>query len=267
MMGPAELIKAGRLEEARGILTEEIKAKPADTSRRTLLFQVLALCGEWDRAFKHLDAISSLDTAKAIAVSAHKDNLRAQEDRRKVLIFSKVPSFLTDPPQYFITYWDACANLAKGELKKAGTFFNNASWMRPELSGRLDGNEFLGIRNTDTMLAFFIEAFVHDRYVWIPFEAVREIIIPEPKSLLDLIWIPASITTWEGLTANCNLPALYPGSEFSENAQIRLGRMTEWEDLGGNFTKGLGQHVLQIGENDVPLLEIRELNFNFPKKG
>ncbi len=266
MMGPAELIKAGRLEEARGILTEEIKAKPADTARRTLLFQVLALCGEWDRAFKHLDMISSLDTARAIAVSAYKDILRAQEDRRKVCLFSKLPSFLTDAPPYFETYWDACANLIKGELKKSAALFDEAAGTRPKISGVFNRKNFSGIWDTDSMLAFFLEAFVHDRYVWIPFEALREIIITEPKSLLDLIWIPASITTWEGLTANCNLPVLYPDSELSESAEIRLGRMTDWEDLGGKFAKGMGQHVLQIGENDVPLLEIKEITFNFPQK-
>jgi len=266
MMGPAELIKAGRLEEARGILTEEIKAKPADTSKRTLLFQVLALCGEWDRAFKHLDMISSLDTVRAIAVSAYKDILRAQEDRRKVCLFSRLPSFLTDAPPYFETYWDACANLIKGELKKAATLFDEAAGLRPQIHGIFNKKKFSGIWDTDSTLAYFLEAFVHDRYVWIPFEALREIIITEPKSLLDLIWIPASITTWEGLTANCNLPVLYPDSELSESAEIRLGRMTDWEDLGGKFAKGLGQHVLQIGENDVPLLEIKEISFNFPIK-
>jgi type VI secretion system protein ImpE len=266
MMGPAELIKAGRLEEARGILTDEIKAKPADNSKRTLLFQVLALCGEWDKAFKHLDMISSLDTAKVVAVSAYKDILRAQEDRRKVCLLSKLPSFLTDPPPYFETYWDGCANLAKCELKKAGKLFDEAAGMRPKIHGRFKNKDFLGIWDTDSMLSFFIEAFVHDSYVWIPFEALREMIIEKPKSLLDLIWVPATVTTWEGLTANCNLPVLYPDSEYSDNTQIRLGRMTDWEDLGGNFAKGMGQHVLQIGENDVSLLEITEINFNFPIK-
>lgn len=266
MMGPAELIKAGRLEEARGILTDDIKAKPADTAKRTLLFQVLALCGEWDRAFKHLDMISTLDTERAVAICAYKDILRAQEERLKVCLLSKLPAFLTDAPPYFETYWEACTNLAKGEHKKAGTLFNKAAGMRPKLSGRLGDKEFLGINDTDSMLAFFIEAFVHDRYVWIPFEAIREMVVTKPKSLLDLIWIPASITTWEGLTANCNLPVLYPDSEFSKNPETRLGRMTDWEDLGGNFAKGLGQHVLQIGENDVPLLEITEISFNFPIK-
>jgi type VI secretion system protein ImpE len=266
MMGPAELIKAGRLEEARGILTDEIKAKPADTARRTLLFQVLALCGEWDRAFKHLDMISTLDTERAVAVSAYKDILRAQEERRNACLFNRFPSFLADAPPYFETYWEACINLAEGEQKKAAVLFSKAAGMRPALSGRLGDKEFLGISDTDSVLAFFLEAFVHDRYVWIPFEAIREIIIPKPKNLLDLIWIPAGVTLWEGLTANCNLPVLYPGSEFNENPEIRLGRMTDWEALGGKFAKGLGQHVLQIGENDVPLLEITEISFNFPVK-
>jgi type VI secretion system protein ImpE len=266
MMGPAELIKAGRLEEARGILTDEIKAKPADTARRTLLFQVLALCGEWDRAFKHLDMISTLDTERAVAVSAYKDILRAQNERREVCLFSRLPSFLTDAPPYFENYWEACKTLAEGEQNMAGKLFDKAAGMRPGLSGRLGDKEFRGIKDTDSVLAFFIEAFVHDRYVWIPFETVREMIITKPKSLLELIWIPASITTWEGLTANCNLPVLYPGSEFSKKPEIRLGRMTDWEDLGGNFAKALGQHVMQIGENDVSLLEIAEISFNFPVK-
>jgi type VI secretion system protein ImpE len=266
MMGPAELIKAGRLEEARGILTDEIKAKPADTARRTLMFQVLALCGEWDRAFKHLDMISTIDAGKAVAVSAYKDILRAQDERLKVCLFSSLPSFLTDAPTYFEAYWEACKNLAEGELKKARKLFDDAAGMRPGLSGKIGDKEFLGIKDTDSVLEFFLEAFVHDRYVWIPFEAIRELVVAKPKNLLDLIWIPASITTWEGLTANCNLPVLYPGSEFSKSPEIRLGRMTEWEDLGGNFSKGLGQHVIQIGQNDVPLLEMAEIVFNFPHK-
>ncbi|HAA04476.1 MAG TPA: virulence protein SciE type, partial [Syntrophobacteraceae bacterium] len=46
-MEPKELIRAGRLTEARTLLTEAVKASPADMGLRTLLFQVLVFFGEW----------------------------------------------------------------------------------------------------------------------------------------------------------------------------------------------------------------------------
>ena len=266
MLSPVDLIKAGRLEDARRILTDEVKKKPADTASRTLLFQALALCGEYDKAFMHLDMISSLDTAKAVAVSAYKDIIRAQSEREKIYRLDKVPSFLTDAPLYFETYWDACIEILKGNLDGVSSLFGKAEEMRPGISGRVNGREFSGIWETDAILSFFIEAFVHDRYVWIPFESVRELVINEPKILPDTIWTPASITTWEGLTANCFLPVQYPASAESESEVIRLGRRTEWEDMGGGYAKGLGQHVYQLGEKDMGLLEIREIVFNFPEK-
>jgi type VI secretion system protein ImpE len=67
-MNSKDLIKAGRLSDARKQLTEEVKAKPGDSGRRTLLFQVLAFYGEWDKAERHLDAIGTQDVAAYIAV-------------------------------------------------------------------------------------------------------------------------------------------------------------------------------------------------------
>ena len=40
--------------------------------------------------------------------------------------------------------------------------------------------------------------------------------------------------------------------------------MTDWTPLGGTYAKGLGQHVFQIGEEELTLLEIHEIIFNTP---
>jgi protein involved in temperature-dependent protein secretion len=40
--------------------------------------------------------------------------------------------------------------------------------------------------------------------------------------------------------------------------------MTDWQAIGGPFARGAGQQVLQIGETDMALLEIRELLCNPP---
>ena len=62
-MNPKELVKAGRLTDARHELTELIKAAPADLAVRTLLVQVLLFCGEWAKAEKHLVKYSFIASA------------------------------------------------------------------------------------------------------------------------------------------------------------------------------------------------------------
>ena len=104
---------------------------------------------------------------------------------------------------------------------------------------------------------------MHERYLWIPFGAIRELSISSPKSLFDLLWIPARVTTWEGLGVGCYLPVLYPDSPLHEDERVKLGRMTDWVSLGGPFSKGLGQHVYQVGEEEKGLLEMREVLFQF----
>ena len=60
-MDSRDLIKAGRLSEARKQLIEEVKSSPADSGKRTLLFQVLIFCGEWDKAERHLETVAAQD--------------------------------------------------------------------------------------------------------------------------------------------------------------------------------------------------------------
>ncbi len=42
-----------------------------------------------------------------------------------------------------------------------------------------------------------------------------------------------------------------------------MGRMTDWISLGGPFARGVGQHVFEAGGEDISLLEIRKIMFNF----
>ena len=65
----------------------------------------------------------------------------------------------------------------------------------------------------------------------------------------------------------CYLPVLYPDSSRSDDDRVRLGRMTDWRDLGGGLYQGVGQHVFLAGKEEKPLLEIRELLFHEKKKG
>lgn len=260
-MDAKALIMAGKLAEARKQLTEEVKAAPADVGKRTLLFQVLSFCGEWDRAERHLDAIVSQEAKSETGVQVYKNILHAEKERLEVAKRLRRPSLLPKTPPYFELYFDALEKLSKNDLDGAAGAFDQISAARPDISGAINGKSFEGFEDTDTTLALFLEGIVHDRYVWIPVEAIRELIISEPKTLFDLLWIPAHVTTQEGLSIGCFLNVLYPDSSAHEDNRVKLGRMTDWIPLAGPFARGVGQHVFQVGEEEMAILEIREVEF------
>lgn len=260
-MTAKELIQAGRLSEARRLLIEEVKAKPADTGARTLLFQVLALGGEWDKAARHLDMISTQDPGRAVGVGAYLNNVKAEQERIRVLQGTQLPSVMPEPPVYMSDYLEYLGALNSDRFDDARAGLALVDRARPIVRGTLNGRPFSGMSDTDARLFAFLEVFVHERSVWIPFESIRELIVHEPRDSFDLIWVTASITTWEGLSMNCGLPVTYPGTTEMDDEQLRLGRLTEWVPLGGGLSKGVGQHVYAVGDEDVPLLEIRSITF------
>lgn len=258
------LITEGKLTEARRYLVEAVKSSPADLSSRTLLFQILAYLGEWDKAQGQLEVIATQDAARELGVSAYQNLIQAEIERIDVFQSKRNPSFLPKSPDYLESYESGLRHLENSEFDKAEADFKQIDAQCGQISGTVNGKEFTGFKDTDTRLSYFLEAFVHERYVWLPLESLREMSLPSPKTLLDLLWTSAQITTWEGLTLNCYLPALYPQSFRHEDNRLKLGRLTDWIDLGGDFCQGVGQHVFSIGEAEMGLLEIREVKFNQP---
>jgi type VI secretion system protein ImpE len=261
VMDVKELIRSGRLSEARKQLVEEVKSSPADVSKRTLLFQVLALCGEWDKADRHLDVIVAQDASTETGVQVYKNLIHAEKERIEVFKRTRYPSLLTKAPSYFEMYFAAWDKLLKQDIEESQKLYDQIETLCPPLSGTINGKSFSGFRDMDDLLSLFIEVIVHERYVWIPCESLRELSIAPPKTLFDLLWITVHITTWEGLSLNCYMPVLYPESFLHEDERVKLGRMTDWIPLGGPFYRGRGQHVFQVGEAELALLEIRELVF------
>lgn len=261
-MDARDLIKAGKLSEARSQLVEEVKSSPANLNSRTLLFQVQAYAGEWEKARRQLEVITTQDANRETGVQVYLNLIQAETERIEVFQHKRQPSFLPEIPTYFEQYRSAWQHLMNQDFEAAGSIFIEIDDRCSKISGTLNGKAFTGFSETDTRLTCFLEAFVHERYVWLPFEALRELTVPPPKTLLDLLWTSAQVTTREGLTLNCFLPVLYPESFRHEDDRLKLGRMTDWTDLGLGFHQGFGQHVFQVGDDEVAILEIREAVFN-----
>jgi type VI secretion system protein ImpE len=259
-----ELIQAGNLAEARQRLVAAVKASPADLASRTLLFQVLCYLGEWDKADRHLEAISAQDSSRGAGALGYRNIVLAEIARCDVINKNQNASFISDPPDYLGSFLQLRTKLAEGNENQAGDLLATLESLRPTISGTVNDTPFVGLCDTDTTLFPFLEVIAHERYLWVPFESIRELSISQPDSLLDLLWIAARITTWEGLTMNCYLPVLYPKSFLHEDENIKMGRMTDWKPLAGSYAQGVGQHVFEVGGKDMAILEIHDIVFNFP---
>jgi type VI secretion system protein ImpE len=266
-MNAKELIKAGRLGEARKALIEGVKASPADMGNRTLLFQIQAIYGEWEKAERQLDVIAGQDPKAEIGVQVYKNLVAAEKMRMDALNGNSRPSFVPKTPPYVELYYAACEKLGAKKFGEAVELFDQINEQRPVISGTLNGRSFTGFGDADVTLSFYLEAIVHDKYVWIPVESLRELTVAAPKTFFDLLWIAARVTTWDGLAMSCYLPVMYPNSFLHEDDRVKLGRMTDWEPLGGAFVKGMGQHVFDVGDEEIPLLEMREVLFTVPEAG
>ena len=260
-MTAKELIQAGRLTDARGQLTEEIKAVPTNATARTLLFQVLAFCGEWDKAERHLDILAVQNIKAETGAQVYKNLVTAERKRLEVCRGERYPSFMTAVPPYLDLFFAYRDSLAKGNLAEAERYHALVEEQVPHVTGTVDGVSFSDFRDGDSYLSHFVEVFIHDNVLWVPIASLREFSVQSPKTFLDLLWIPARIVTWEGLTSNCFLPVLYSDSASHENDLVRLGRMTDWLDMGGGFFRGFGQHVFLIDGEEKGLLEVRDVTF------
>jgi len=57
------------------------------------------------------------------------------------------------------------------------------------------------------------------------------------------------------------LPTLSPLSWRHSDNQVRLGRATDWQDDGTGTVVPVGQKMFSVDEDDIPILEIRKLEF------
>lgn len=260
------LILSGNLQEAREQLTDQLKKSPLDHALRTMLFQVLLFFGELEKAQNHLNILGSGSQNVQTGHKVYSDLIMAEKERREVFQFKNKPSFLPKAPDYSDDYLNAMEYVRDNDHDNALELIKKIDEQRPDIKGSINDEPFNGFSDTDIFLSCFMEIFEYERYLLVPVESIREIIIEPPQSLFDLIWIRANITTWKNLTIGCFMPVLYPGSYLNDDDMIKMGKLTDWETICGSFSKAAGQHVFQAGDKDISILEIRKINFDNQQK-
>lgn len=256
------LLDAGNLSGAIEAVLQSVKSNPTDISSRTFLFELSCFAGDWARAEKQLDVIGHQDANTMIGSLIYRQCLEAEKKRQRLFSDGLKPEFLADPPDYVYGLLTANNRIREGNLAEAREILDKVEEQRPAFSGKVNGVEVEDFRDYNDLTSSVLEVIIKDSYVWVPLDQVVRIELIPPKSLRDLFWIQGTLETTNGTNGEVMIPSLYVNSYQNQNEQVRLGRMTDWRELGEDIYIGEGLKLFWIDGADRPILELKEIEMD-----
>jgi len=233
-MTARELYKTGKLKEAIAALNLEVRDNPGDVQRRTFLFELLAFAGDYDRAEKQLGVLSGGSGEAQLGTVLYRASLHAEKTRKDLFTKREFPGHPGD-----------------GDAEQSGTF---------------NGQPFSVLVDADPNIGPRLEAYAAGAYIWIPFKHIESIECEAPKRVRDLLWIPALVKTGPAFKmmelGEVLLPALTWDASSSDDELARLGRVTNWVEDENGDVKPVGQKMFLVDGEDMPILELRKLEFS-----
>lgn len=223
------LFTSGRLEDAIAQLGAELREHPTDAQRRSFLFELLALAGQYDRASRQLDILATASPMAEAGASVYRAALQAERVREHMFEAGDYPTATAPAP----------------------------------VAGTCNGTPFTAIEDADPRVGARLEVMAGGRYLWIPFAHLASVVIEAPARLRDVHWLSARIATGPSVKdmelGQVLLPALSPAVWKHTDPELRLGRATDWEELPDGDFAPVGQKMLRLDDQLVPLADVREL--------
>ena len=253
-----DLVKLGRLDEVLKMVTEDVRKNPSEVSLRIFMFQLLSVLGDWKRAMNQLDVAAGLDDKCLLMAAMYNPALAAEPFRSEVRDGKRDPLIFGEPAQWVGLLLQANKLQGEGKTDAANEMRAKAFEEAPATPGIIDGESFEWIADADQCYGPMIEAIIQNKYYWVPFQNIKNIVIEPPSDLRDMVWAPAQFVLTNGGEAFGLIPVRYPGSELSKDNLIRLSRKTDWVDESG-VARGIGQRLFATDAGEKSLLEIRRV--------
>lgn len=246
-----DMLAEGHLADAVALQESAVGAAPADPAARRLLIDLYAFAGRLGAALEHLDRIDTdapdwPDVARGLHRLFRSERLRTAEGRE--------PTIAPDPPPAHATRrWQAVKLLRRARPDAALRAVDAADALAPNVRGFIDGREFDGLRDADDRFGSVLEALRGGEYLWVPWEALRKVVIAPAAALLDQLYRPATLTFRDATTAEVHLPLVYPASYRAEGV-FALGTETDHVCPDNGPTRCVGGKLLLVGDDDEVML-------------
>lgn len=260
---PMELYEAGKLDDAVEASLALVKSKPADVGFRFQLAELSCIAGDFDRADKQLDTVTNQDAQAAIGAALLRQLVRAELARRECFYEGRVPEFLGEPSEKLTAHLKALTLYREGDIAGAAAAIEplvETSNLKQAIE--VNGREVSELRDLDDILSPVLEVHTTTgKYFWVDWNQILHLEVHPPKRPFDLLWRQASLSIESGPDGEVYLPAIYlePEADAEPDANLRLGRGTDWADSGQGIVRGRGQKMLLVGEEDIPIMELQSI--------
>lgn len=253
-----QALKAGRLSVARDLLQNKIRASASDVRLRLSLLQLFCVLGEWERARNQLEVLGSLGEENQSWVNLLGPALMGEALRREVFAGRTTPLVLGEPANWIAQLIQA---LRPTDAAAQSRLRSEAFEAAPARPAKVNGDEVPWLADADSRLGPVLEAIMEGKYYWIPFDRIRRLSLAPPTDLRHLVWLPAQAVWEAGGESSILIPSRYCDSEKDRDDQLRLARRTQWEEIGENQYRGVGQRMLTAGERDFAMLDVRTVEW------
>jgi len=252
-------LKSGDLTGALDALQADVRKNASDPKLRVFLFQLLCVMGQWDRALRQLKLCAEMDPAAVPMAQTYREAIICEAYRDRVFAGEKAPLILGEPDEWLAQLIEAQGLSARGEAAAASDMRAAAFDAAPATAGDVDGTAFEWIADADMRFGPVLEVIVNGRYFWVPFAKIGSVTIEAPADLRDAVWLPAELALENGGEVAALIPTRYPATVANGDAAEMLARATSWADAGGETFTGSGQRLLTTSEDDLPLMDIRQI--------
>lgn len=179
------------------------------------------------------------------------------------------------PPPFAIAYVQAAAAHARRDAAAARAALAEARKMAPPVAGTLvllGGSEvpFADLIDTDELTGPILPCYEGSQLLDLPYADLREVVFGEPKTTLDMMWMPARVTLVDGSVLAVRIPTLYPGSALANDSSVRTGQLTIWERERG-YAQAFGQRDLSATKTDgsaalIGIQRVAAMRFSNPSR-
>lgn len=247
----------------------DVRARPQAPQSRWLLFELLCVLGQWERALKQLQTWASL--SKDFDSTAHvmRGLIRAERQREAVFAGTAPPATVAAAADTPAPAW--MAGMAEA-LRLTATAHDDAieaadRAREAALVAALDSGgssnlqqRFAWIADSDTRLGPICEVILVGAYRWVAFADLASVTKAGPQGLLDLVWAQVDLALRDGSMLKGYMPMRYPVQATDRDA-LRLARETVWSEHGRTGVHARGQKMWMTDAGDMPLLDLRHCEF------
>lgn len=256
-----ELLKTAQLSELLADVSAQVRAKPDDVLLRQTLFKLCCIEGLWEKALMQLQTLQLMEEVAPQLTELHKNLIFSELIRESVLAGERQAALLEEPgPEWMALLHQANKLNRQQEEERAETLRLQAFNLATESAGYGETTgQFSWIADSDGRIGPACEFISAGGYRQVPFSLLRSLSVMPPKDLLDLIWTPAHLNI-NGDLHYGYVPARYPLTAGASQ-DVKLGLRTEWVDVFGVLSTGVGRKMLITDGGEFSLLEVSNITF------